>query len=307
MIAKLLILKILQLFAIMLIGFIIAKLNIINVKDSVALSRIAVYLLMPSAIINAADFEQSNSLKKGLLLAFAAGIILHIMLYLLDILYGKFICKSPVERASVMYSNAVNIIIPIVSFVMGEEWVVFSTAYLSVQMVFLWSHGIRLFKPNEKFDIKKVVLNPNVIAILIGLIMMFSGTRLPSFAKDIISPFASLVGPFGMLIAGILAANINFKKALSYKNLYRVVIFRLVVCPILALLILKLLSLFPVIDGDKILLVSYLASIAPSASIVVQFSQINDSDTEYATAINIISTLACILTMPLFVMLFTNI
>ena len=72
MIAKLLILKILQLFAIMLIGFIIAKLNIINVKDSVALSRIAVYLLMPSAIINAADFEQSNSLKKGLLLAFAA-------------------------------------------------------------------------------------------------------------------------------------------------------------------------------------------------------------------------------------------
>ena len=72
-------------------------------------------------------------------------------------------------------------------------------------------------------------------------------------------------------------------------------------------LILKLLSLLPVIDGDKILLVSYLASIAPSASIVVQFSQINDSDTEYATAINLISTLACILTMPLFVMLFTNI
>ena len=56
MIAKLLIYKILQLFAIMVIGFIIAKLKIINPKESVVLSRISLYLLMPSAIINAFDF-----------------------------------------------------------------------------------------------------------------------------------------------------------------------------------------------------------------------------------------------------------
>ena len=307
MIAKLLIYKILQLFSIMVIGFMIAKLKIIKPKESVVLSKISLYLLMPSAIINAFDFERSDSLNEGLLLAFAAAIIIHIILYFLDIFYGKFICDNPVERASVMYSNAGNLIIPIVSFVMGNEWVVFSTAFLSVQLFFIWSHGIRLFSKEEKFNIKKVLLNVNIIAICLGMIMMLSGIRLPSFVKDITSSFGSLLGPLGMLIAGILAANIDFKKTLSCKRIYRVIIFRLIIYPVLTLITLKLLSLISVINGEKILLISFLASITPAAATVMQFSQINDSDAEYATAINIFTTLGCILTMPIFVMLFTNI
>ena len=102
-------------------------------------------------------------------------------------------------------------------------------------------------------------------------------------------------------------ANIDFKKILSYKRIYRVIIFRLIIYPVLTLITLKLLSFIPVIDGEKILLISFLASIPPAAATVMQFSQINDSDTEYATAINIFTTLACILTMPILVMLFTNI
>ena len=206
-----------------------------------------------------------------------------------------------------MYSNAGNLIIPIVSFVMGDEWVVFSTAFLSVQLFFIWSHGIRLFSPKEKFNIKKVLLNVNIIAICLGMIMMLSGIRLPSFVKDITSSFGSLLGPLGMLIAGILAADIDFKKILSYKRIYRVIIFRLIIYPVLTLITLKLLSFISVINGEKILLISFLASITPAAATVMQFSQINDSDAEYATAINIFTTLGCILTMPIFVMLFTNI
>ena len=116
----------------MIIGFAVAKLKIVQSKDSVVLSKISLYLLMPSAIINAFDFERSGDLMNGLLFAFLAAIVVHVILYLLDILYGKCINKSPVERASVMYSNAGNLIIPIVSFVLGDEWVIFSTAFLTV-------------------------------------------------------------------------------------------------------------------------------------------------------------------------------
>jgi predicted permease len=307
MIAKLLIYKILQLFAIMVIGFVIAKLKIINKKESVVLSRISLYLLMPSAIINAFDFERSDFVSRGLLLAFGTAIIIHIVLYFLDILYGRFICGEPVERASVMYSNAGNLIIPIVSFVMGDEWVVFSTAFLSVQLFFIWSHGIRLFSEKEKFNVKKVLLNVNIIAIILGVAMMVFGLRLPSFAKDITSSFGNVLGPVGMLIAGILAADIDFRKALSDKRIYRAAAFRLIVYPVLMLVILKLLSFVPVVDGEKILLISFLAAITPAAATVMQFSQINNSDTEYATAVNIFTTVVCILTMPIFVTLFIQI
>ena len=56
---------------------------------------------------------------------------------------------------------------------------------------------------------------------------------------------------------------------------------------------------------DKILLISYLAAITPSASTVMQFAQISGNNEEYATAINIVSTILCIASMPMFVWLYT--
>ena len=307
MITKLLIYKILQLFLMMVIGFVIAKCKIIRSQDSPVLSKISLFLLMPSAILNAFDFERSDALMSGLMFAFLAAIVVHVILYLLDLLYGKCISKSPVERASVMYSNAGNLIIPIVSFVLGDEWVVYSTAFLTVQLVFLWSHGVRLFSKNEAFNVKKVLLNVNIIAIAIGLVMMLVGFRLPDLVRDVTSTFGSMLGPVGMLIAGILAANIDFKAMLANKRIYRVIAARMVVYPLIILGVLKLLGLIPVANADQILLISFLAGITPAATTVLQFAQLHDQDAEYATAINIFTTVVCVVTMPLFVMLFNAI
>ena len=304
MVTKLLIYKILQLFVMMILGFVITKCKIVKSGDSKVLSKISLYLLMPSAIINAFDFERTDGVMGSLAFAFLAALAVHIVLYLLDLLYGKCIDKNPVERASVMYSNAGNLIIPIVSFVLGDEWVVFSTAFLTVQLAFLWSHGARLFSKEEKFNLKKVIFNVNIITIAIGIVMMLANLRLPSFAKDITSTFGGMLGPVAMLIAGMLAANIDFGKMLANKRIYRVLAARMVVYPLIVLGLMKMLSLIPIVDVEKILLISYLASITPSASTVMQFAQIHDLDAEYATAINIFTTVACVLTMPLFVMLF---
>ena len=304
MISQLLIYKILQLFCIMVVGFIIAKLNIVKTKDSIVFSKISLYLLMPSAILNAFDFKLSDSVVSGIAVAFLAAIIIHVVLYLLDLLYGKFISKSPVERASVMYSNAGNLIIPIVSFVLGTEWVVFSTAFLTVQLFFLWSHGVRLFSSHEKFNIKKVLLNINMIAIALGRILMVLGVSLPDFASEITSSFGSMLGPVGMLIAGMLAANIDFKRIFTNIKIYRVIVIRMVVYPFVIFGVLKLFALLPVPNIENILLVSFLASITPSATSVLQFAQIHDQDADYAAAINIFTTIICVVTMPLFVALF---
>ena len=304
MVAELLIYKILQLFCVMVIGFAIAKCKIIHSKDSVVLSKLSLYLLMPSAILNAFDFERSDAVMTGLLFAFFSAIVLHAVLMLLDTLYAKFISKSAVERASVMYSNAGNLIIPIVSFALGAEWVVFTTAFITVQLLFLWSHGVRLFSSSEKFRIKRVITNVNVIAIALGLVMMFLGLRLPDFVREITSPFGSMLGPVGMLIAGILAADIDFKRMLTDKRIYRVALSRMIVYPCIMLLFVKLLALIPVLNSEKILLISFLASITPAATSVLQFAQIHDQDADCATAINILTTVACVVTMPLFVILF---
>lgn len=107
-----------------------------------------------------------------------------------------------------------------------------------------------------------------------------------------------------MLIAGILGANIDFRNILTEKKIYRVIIARLVIYPVIMLITLKLLAVVPVVDGDKILLISFLACTSPAAASILQFSKIYNNDAEYATAINMLTTVGCVLTMPLFVALF---
>jgi len=304
MISYLLFNKILQLAVIMLFGFLLVKLKVIKSCDSTVLSKISLYLLMPAALLNAFDVEVTPQVVKGLALSFGAGISLHFILLGMDWLYKKIFKGTEVERASVMYSNAANLIIPLVSYVLGGEWVIYCCAFMSVQIVFLWTHAIRLFS-SQKLDIKKIVFNTNIIAIVVGVILLLSGLRLPAFVKEITSSLGSMIGAMGMLIAGMLATTVNLKQTLVNKRFYLVVAMRMLVYPVVMLCILKcVLWVINFADADKILLVSYLASITPPAATIMQFAQINNKDADFAVAVNIESTILCIATMPLFVWCF---
>ncbi len=304
MIAELLLYKILQLFAMMVIGFALVKLKVVSSDDSGVLSKISLYLLFPAAIINALDFKITADMLNGLLLAFASAIIMHVIFLLLDVIYVKFLKVTPVERASFMYSNAANLIIPIIIFILGEEWVLYTTAYISVQVLFLWTHAIGMFSSENKINVKRIVLNPCVLAIAFGLFMQCFGLRLPSFAKDITSSFSNMLGPVSMVCAGMLAAKIDFKSALKNKIVYIASFVRVVAYPVITFLIVMMLSYVPVINSKQILLVSFLASISPVASTIMQFAQIKNADTDSAVQINIFSTLLSIVTMPLWIALY---
>lgn len=307
MISLLLLYKIFQLFIFMVLGFVIVKSGVIKSDDSKVLSKLSLYMFMPSVIINSFDVTLTSEIAKGLTIAFISAIVIHIVLLILDFCNKKFLGASSVERASIIYSNAGNLIIPIVSFVLGEEWIIYSCAFLSVQIFFLWTHGICIFSSDKKPDIKKILCNVNIIAIAVGAVLMLSGQKLPGVIKDVVSPLGSMLGPVGMIIAGMLAAKLSCREILKNKRLYLTVFMRMIFCPIVVLGIMKLFKTFFVMENYNVLLISYLASMTPSAATVMQFAQITDNNESYATAVNIVTTLVCIVTMPLFVGLFNMI
>lgn len=303
MIPQLLLYKILQLFVAMAFGFILVKCKVLKSEDSGVLSKISLYLLMPSAIINSFNKELTPEVARGICLAFASAIIIHAVLLLLDFLGKKLFHTTGAERASIMYSNAANLIIPIVSFVLGDEWVVYSCAFMSVQLVFLWTHGIKLF--SDKLNLKKIIFNVNLISIAVGALIMFLGIKLPVFVGDITSSFGSMLGNVGMVIAGMMAAQIDYKTTFINPRLYLVLALRMLVYPLITLGIVKIiLSCVTVANAESILLISYLASITPSAATVMQFARLHNSEPEYSAAINIITTVVCAATMPVFVALY---
>ena len=305
MTALLLLYKIAQLFIVMVIGFALVKLRVVKSGDSVVLSRLALYLFMPAAIINAFNVELSEEILGGFALAVLAGILLHLMLLVVDLVFKRLANGTVVERASVFYSNAANLILPIVSFVLGDEWVVYSLGFMSVQLCFVWSHGVGLFEGGKGVKITKILLNPTILAIAVGFVLLLSGVRLPEFVSDITAPLGSVLGYVGMLIAGMTAASLDFKKMVTNPRVYLTTAMRVIVCPLLSLGVLLLMRLiFDIPSVEKILLISFLATMTPTAATIMQFSQIYDTEVEYSVAINIMTTLAACVTMPLLVLLY---
>ena len=304
----LLLYKIAQLFLVMMIGFALVKVRVVKPKHSVALSRLALYLLMPSSILNAFNVDMTGEIMVGLTLAFAVGLVLHLLFLGVDFIFAKVGHGTAVERTSIMYSNSINIIIPIVGFVLGDEWIIYSLGYMSVQLFFLWSHGVGLFDHSKGINLKKIFLNPNIIAILIGLYLVTMRVRLPEFVTDITSSFGGVLGYIGMLIAGMRAAGLDFKKMAKYPRLYITTAMRVILCPILSLAVLLLIRLIvKVPNTTEILLVSFLATMTPSAATVMQLAQIHDTEIEYSVAINIMTTIVACVTMPLLVLLYQTI
>lgn len=299
--------QIVELFIMILMGFIIVKAGIVKDEDSKVLSKIVLYLIIPCVIVKAFQVDYTSKTVNGLLLALAASVTLQIVLLGVISIMGKLFHLNEVEIASVYYSNSGNLIVPIVTFILGEEWVLYGCVFMSVQLIFLWTHCKKIISRESSYDWKKIVLNINMISIVVGVILFFTRIRLPLIINDTIGAVGSMIGPASMIVTGMLFAGMDLKKIFADRRLYFVSFLRMVVVPLIALILIKLCHLSGISqDAPKIMLIVFLAVITPSASTVTQMCQVYGNDSKYASAINVITTLSAIVTMPVMVLLFEN-
>ena len=307
-ISRLLFEQILEMFIMLLMGFLLVKKRILKVSDSKILSVILLYLAIPCAILSAFQAEFDKGLIKGLLLALCSAVLCHIILLAGSKILGKTMRLTAVEKVSVVYSNSSNLIIPIVTAILGEEWVVYSTAYQAVQLLLLWTHGKTLLSGQKKLDwqaINKIVWNGNLLAVFVGIIMFMTGVRIPGLLSDTAKSVGGMVAPASMFIVGMLVAGMNWKQLFCNCRAYQVVILRMIGFPTAVLLLFRFLKI--ILEGGRtetVLLISFLAAITPPATAVIQMSQVYGRDSEYAGVLNVLSTFLCIITMPVFTLLY---
>lgn len=305
MTAILLMRKIFQLFFIMGMGVTVVKAGVVKSEDSKVLSKLALYLLVPFAIINAFQLELTPEIKKGVIYACVMGAVMNIGQIGIAAVGKKLLNLNTVEQNSVVYSNTINLIIPLVTYILGSEWVIYSSAVASVQLIFLWSHCVGSFAGWENMSVKKMLLNVNMLSVMGGVVLLVTGIRLPAVINEVADSMANMLGPIAMLIVGMLLAETDLKEMLRRKRLFLVVFLRMIFCPAVFLVLLKLSRPELLLaDGHGIALTVLLAASSPTATMVTQFSQLYGRDANYAGAINIATTLVCIVTMPLFVYLY---
>ena len=146
--------EIIKLFVIMFMGYAVVKAGLMKSSESKSISVVMVYLVIPCVIIDAFQVDYTADVKKGLLLACAAAVLVHVLFLILTTILKQVLQLDTIERATVIYSNAGILVIPLVQELLGQEYVIYSSAYIAVQLILIWTHC------NQKKQQKNSISDP---------------------------------------------------------------------------------------------------------------------------------------------------
>lgn len=297
--------KIAQLFLILLMGYLVVRVGLLRPEDSRVLSVIMVYLVMPCMILNAFQIDNTPEVRTGIAYSFVVAGIMHLLFLALTALLKKPLKLDVIERCAVIYSNASALVIPLLEATLGSEYVVYSCGFIIVQLVLLWTHASSLLQGSSALDWKKVLTNINMIAIVAGALLYWFRVVLPAPLQNTMSTVGNMMGPMGMLLAGMAIAEKPLREVFCTRRNYLPTVLRLVVCPLVVLVLLWVCHASSwVADGKNILMTVYLAAITPACATVTSMAQLYDRDAAHSSALYVLTTLLSIVSMPVMIGLF---
>lgn len=297
--------EIIKLFVIMFMGYAVVKARLMKSSESKSVSVILVYLVIPCVIIKAFQVDYTPDVQKGLFLAIAAAVAVHILFLLITIPLKKIFQMDVIEQATSIYSNAGILVIPLVQELLGQDYVIYSSAYIAVQLILLWTQGKNMLCEEEKLEWKKIFLNVNIISIIAGIVLFLFRIKLPAGVQDVLGMMNNMIGPLGMLLAGMTIAEVPLKLIFTKRRNYLSVALRLLLYPVLGLFLMKAIQIVVNLENSsQILLTVYLACVTPACASVTSMAQLYDKDAAYASSLYVLTTLLSIVTMPVMVYLY---
>lgn len=294
--------QIILMFCLMLVGVLINKLKFMHAQTSSDLTNVLLYIVSPCLIINAFEQPYSGNRIKQFLLAIAGVFLLYIIeIIIAKLVFGRLKNQNlrRITQYGSIYSNAGFMGIPLISSLFGAEGVFFAVVSLAAFNIFSWTQGVSLFKNDgddtvEKTDWRQVLFNPNIVAIILGIILFVFSIKIPSVPNQVIKYVGSINTPLSMIVIGNSLANIKFSRNMLNKEIGLTIILRNLVFPIIGIILLKLIGVSGIAFYTTIVMAA-----CPVAGLVVLFTLQVDGDTAPAISLMSLSTILSLITIPL--------
>lgn len=292
--------QVLILYVMVAVGFLCDRTKLFTEKTARLTNNLLFYVITTAVIVKSfATTPFTDETAKQILIASLCAVGTHVLGILLTLpLYRKG--KTPhdtVYKYACIYGNFGYMALPLAQALLGDEGVLYCSMGVLVFQIFCFTHGISLMnKTGEKtkFSIKKILLNPGIIGVLIGLPFFLSGVQMPAFLLEPVSGIASMNTPLAMILLGTYMSNCGLKGLFSDKQQYFVTFIKNIVIPCIMLAVLKGTG---AVTGT-LLVSTLIQASAPSANNTVMFAAMYGHDTGVATRTVTFSTFASVLTMP---------
>ena len=288
---------VISLFLIILVGVYAAKKRIITKEINKGLINILLKITLPCLVVSSLIFDLSDELKDNIIRCFIYSplvLIISIVISYILLIPIKGEKKIIIQFANV-FSNCGFIGFPIVFSIYGNEGVIYASIFNLFFTAFLWTYGVILFNGKMKReDIKKVLLNPAIVAVFIGLIIMIFGFDIPSVLSSTLDLVGNMTSPLSMIIVGVILGNAKIISYLKDKTIYYSAFLKLIIMPCILILISKLLK-----DTSLVIKTLIIVTAMPAAAMTSILAESFDKESEYSAVIVFITTLFSVITFPI--------
>lgn len=186
---------------------------------------------------------------------------------------------------------------PLALAVFGEKGLFLMIIANAVFILYTYSVGIvLLISGKEKLgfitSLKSMVSIPSVTSV-IGLLIFILGIRLPSLLAGFLESVGGITIPLSMIIIGIQLAESKPSEVLQNRQMFRILILKLILFPALLFGILVWLPFMPFV-----LCIVIFAMAMPSAAIIPVLSEIYGVNARLAAQAVFVTTMFSLITIP---------
>lgn len=314
-------------------GFAFGKIFKCGETEQKFLSKLLLYFINPCMVFN--TFNRDFDSEKLMHFLFVLGIafVIHFVM-----IFVAFFCSksrdagqkdyNEIDRIAMVFTNCGFVGIPLINGVFGDEGVFYLMGYLVVFNVLLWTYGY--YQIGGKVKIVKIITNPNIIAVVLGILIFCLPFKLPQFIQKPLSMIAETNTAMAMILIGLLFSSFKLPekdeakdsesiqpagktltdtaaagKKIFIRRVIREVLVRLVLLSVINLgIVFAVYKIFPNMpDIRLIVFVVYICSMCPTATSVPSLACVFDKDASYASLLVPLTSLGCIVTIPAFVAL----
>lgn len=288
----------LTLFSIIVIGIILKRRGIISESGQKTLSDLTINLILPCNIIE--SFVGGIEISNGLVRNCGYALVISLFIQCFSIFMGRYVFAGFTEEKRKIFiyglivTNSSFIGIPIINAIYGNVGVLYTSFFQIPVRVTMWTAGLKLFTDvDEKEAFRKVIFHPCIVAMGIGMALMFLPFEVPVFINNTLISISKCMIPVSMLAIGAMLSESKIKQLFDLSVLYYSGI-RLVVYPLLMGIILNVLQLDTILINVTVLLTGM-----PMAGTTAILADKYGSDSRFASQVIFVSTLLSIATLPM--------
>ena len=291
----------------LLIGAGALKIKLLNktILDSVA--KLIINIILPCMLFST---MLGTATRETLLRGFGfflASICTLLGLYAMSMLTVKLTgLKEDVTRrvfqAENVFGNMGFMGLPLVMALFGETGLFYVAFFILADNLCIWTLGVYLTSEVAPKGIKsglKRLINPNVIALWLGILLVLIGIKPEGLVFETIKALGNTTKYISMVYLGGALAMISIKSLPRFKSALLIIPFKMLLAPIIVYSVMTFIGLF---TYEAIITITIVAAL-PANSSIVMFANLFGGDGEYAGGAVLMTTLVSMISIPFVVYL----